>query len=846
MLSAHPGRAESTVRYAPPAGWVVVDKMATLAPTPPGDVSYGYDYLLLDNQVAVREEAAYSHNVYRVTAEGALQSASRLSFNFDPAYEELTIHHLHVIRDGQTDDRLKTTEAKIIQQERDLDRHQLNGELTALFVLEDIRVGDVVDYAYTRRGWNPAFERHYFSRITTEWAVPVRQQKFRLTAPPDRVPAYRSQGPRAYAPVRSQLGSDVVLTWTGGGSAPVAEENETPEWYEAYSSIQFSEFTTWAQVVQWAEPIYSLPDPIPESVRAQAEKLTHGLATPGAKAVALLQFVQQEIRYLGMELGAGSYRPTPPAVVLARRFGDCKDKTMLFCALAHAAGVKAEPALLHSTYGNRISTWLPSPQAFDHVIAVVSLATGEQFWVDPTLTYQQGGLAARGLPDYGSALIVRPGNDRLTSINPSSMGLSKVDYKETIDVTGFDQPAKFRVRATSTGMRANAMRRYFAQTTPAELSKSYVNYYASVYPGLTASAPPRMSEDQEHNIVMVDEAYTVPNLWKIPAAGGRWEAEFFPKPILDLAARPSTTVRTTPLEIGFPASASLTTTVYLPEDWSVKPADKTFASDAFVGGIGIKGSGRVVVMSYSWNSRSDHIEAGQVAKHLQALNQYRDGLGYTLTYKQPGPVAAAPIPKDFRLNWMLVLTTLVTLTLALLGVRAIMARYPRQPPALEPPMIDVPGKRDLTGLGGWLYLVAIGVTLTPIRLLFLMGSVYRRFFNQDVWESIATPGGEAYHAWLGPLIVIEIVSNLLLVVAAVWMINLFYRRHRLFPALYIAILVFTLILLIGDNWAAGVVIPSPKSDGDHSNMDLFRTLAQAAIWIPYMLVSRRVRQTFTK
>jgi len=93
------------------------------------------------------------------------------------------VHHLRVIRDGQTEDRLKTTPVKVIQQERDLDRHMLNGELTALWVLEDIRVGDVVDYAYTQRGWNPALGRNYFSRVPTGWAVPVRSERFRLIAP---------------------------------------------------------------------------------------------------------------------------------------------------------------------------------------------------------------------------------------------------------------------------------------------------------------------------------------------------------------------------------------------------------------------------------------------------------------------------------------------------------------------------------------------------------------------------------------------------------------------------------------------------------------------------------------
>jgi transglutaminase-like putative cysteine protease len=837
VLSLGLARAESAVRYAPPSAWVVADPITTYAPTPAADVSYGYDYLLLDNQVSVREQENYAHHVYRITAEGALQSASRVSFDFDPAYQKLTIHHLRVIRAGQVEDRLKTTPAKIIQQERDLDRHLLNGELTALFVLEDIRVGDVVDYAFSRRGWNPALEQRYFSQISTEWAVPMRRQKFRLIAPPERVPASQSHGPRACVPVRSQLGGDVVLTWTGGGSAPIAEEKETPGWYEAYSSIQFSAFTTWAQVVQWAQPLYALPETLPEPVRAQAEQLTRGLTTDEARAAALLHFVQQEIRYLGMELGAGSYRPNPPEVVLARRFGDCKDKTMLFCALARAVGLKAEPALLHTLYGNRIRTWLPTPYAFDHVIAVVTLANHEQQWVDPTLTYQQGLLGARGMPDYGSALIVRAGNNQLAFVD--TPGRSTVDYQETFDVSAFDQPARFRVHTTFTGMSADSTRREFAQNTLAELSKNYVNYYASVYPGIAASAPPRMSEDKGLGTVYVDEAYTVPNLWKPPATGGRWVAEFYPKPISDLATRPAATVRTSPMAIAHPVSAALTTTVNLPENWTIKPDHKWIESDAFSGQIGISGAGRVVVMNYSWASKADHILAGQVAKHVQALNQFRESLGYRLTYRKHLAGVPAPAPRAFRLNWMLVLVALVSLTLALLTVRQVMGRYPRQPP------LNVAANPALTGLAGWLYVVAIGVTLTPIRLASLVFWTSRHSYSQTVWEALTTPGSSAYQSGLGSLIIVETAGNLLLLVFTVWLAILFYRRHRLFPAIYIATLTFNLLLIAGDTAAGSIIVQHPTGAGLETYNELLRVIVQAAIWIPYMLVSRRVRQTFT-
>ena len=843
LLPAGPALAEATVHYGAPPAWVEVDPASEHPPTPASDVSYGYDYLLLDTQVSMREQATYVHSVYRVTAEGALQSAARLTLGFDPAYEELTLHHLRVIRAGRTEDRLKTTPVKTIQQERDLDRHMLNGELTALVVLEDIRVGDVIDYAYTRRGWNPAFGGRYFSRISTGWSVPMRRQRFRLIGVAGRVPAVQPHGPRACVPVPGQAGQDATLVWTAGDVAPIAEEKETSDWHESYPSMQFSEFTSWAQVVRWAEPLYALPDPLPDSVRAQAATLTRGLASDDDRAVALLQFVQQEIRYLGMELGAGSYRPTPPAEVLARRFGDCKDKPLLFCALARAAGLTAQPALVHTEFLDHIEAWLPTPLAFDHVIAALPGPDGGVRWVDPTLTYQQGGLAWRGLPTYRRALVVRPGNDRLSPVEPPATARSNTKIEETIDTPGFDQPARFRVRSTFTGRSADSTRREFAQNTPAEIGKGYVNYYASVYPGLTMLAPPRFSEDAAHNVVTVEESYSVPNLWKKDTADGKLKAEFYPKPVLDYAVRPNTTVRTSPLAVAFPANLELTTSVHLPEDWTITRSDETMESDAFRGSVGISYAGRVAVMKYRWAARADHVEAARVAQHMQALTRFRDALGYTLSYKKPVRAAAPPpAPRGFRLNWMLVLVSLVTLTFALVTIRFVLARAGPPPP----PILGTPAQTALVGIGGWLYLVAIGVTVTPFFLMFSVIAPHRHSFNQDVWEAMTTPGAESYQAGLGALIIGEVVGNLILLTGGGWQMILFYKRHRLFPAVYITMIVFSLVLVFGDTVVAGFVVKQSPGEVGSAYAEVVRSIAQAAVWIPYMLVSRRVQLTFTK
>ena len=837
---------DNAVRFAPPLDWVERREEPTLVPTPAGDVTYGYDYLMLDRQVNVREQSVYWRSVYRITSEGALQSGARFTWNFDPAYEQLVLHHLRVIRDGVSQERLSEALIKIIQRENDLERHLLNGESTAFALLDDIRVGDVIDSAYTRKGWNPTFGGHYFGNLATGWSVPVRKQYFRLTAPANHAVLHRAQGETPVALTAGQQGEDRVLTWMSHASHPIEVESELPSWFSAYPYIQFSEFESWAQVVAWAEPLYAVPEPLPDAIREKAAALTQGLSLDSDKAVAILQFVQQEIRYLGMELGAGSHRPSQPGVVLARRFGDCKDKTLLFCTLMRAAGLTAYPALLNTEYRDKIEDWLPSPQDFDHVIACLP-QEGGYAWVDPTLSYQKGKIGMRGFPDYRRALVVRPGVDKLTTVTIPEAARSSAKIAERFDITAFDQPANFHVTTVYSGRSADSIRRYFAQTTPEQIAKYYVNYYASTYPGLSVVAAPTLVEDSLRNLVTIDESYTVPGLWKEEGRTQKLKAEFYPKTISDYAVRPKTTVRSMPLAVEHPAHASLTTVVNLPENWNVTPYDSITEDHAFRAKDSISVRGKVVTMNYSWESLSDHVPVELVPKHVETLNRYRDTLGYNLTYTKPAP-AADPSPKpparEPRVNWLLVLVTLVTVTVA--GYAAI--KVGRKRSEVPPLLVEI--NPELTGIGGWLILVAIGVTLRPLVLLGQLALGSHDSFNQDVWEAMTIPGRDSYQAALAPLIITETAGNLLLLIGSVLVLVLFYRRQRSFPVTFIVLLAFSAVFLVFDVWAGSHLLKhetttKPGLMGQEVR-NAIQSVAQALIWIPYLLVSRRVKATFTR
>ncbi|CAM2832044.1 DUF3857 domain-containing protein [Rariglobus hedericola] len=832
---------------APPSSWVDPITLPDTTTLKAADPAYGYDYLLINHQVNVAESETFDQNAYRLTSASALGSGARITWSFDPTYETLTLHHLRVIRDGVVQERLREGVVQIIQQERDLDRHMLNGRLTAFVLLEDVRVGDVIDYASSRRGANPVFGGKYMEDLSTGWSVPVRHQRIRIIVPSDRPLTHKQLGDSVLIPSSIRSGNDTILTWEGRDLPVIQGEGELPSWYTPYPSLQLTEFKSWAEVASWAVPLYALPDVVPESVATKAAELTEGLSTAEDKTIALLNFVQQEIRYLGLELGPGTHRPTAPADVLARRFGDCKDKTLLFCTLMRASGLKAWPALVNTDYRDHIKDWVPSPYAFDHVIACVSRGQA-LWWVDPTLTNQKGGALYRGLPDYRLSLPVDRNTDALAPITRPELAQRRMEIDERFDVTAFDAPARFKVVSRYTGLSADSIRAYFARTSLDEITKEYVNYYATAYPGLTSTKPVSISDRAETNTVTIEENYSVPDLWKSEDSEPNiLKANFYPQIISDYATQPSTRVRTMPLGISYPVNVLLTTRIHLHKDWEVPLTESTVTDHAFRLTDKMVGTGRLVTINYRWESLADNVPADKIASHVSAISRVRGTLGYNLTHNKAIAAANAntagtsDVVPRFRFNWMPIVLILVTSV-----VMFYVGRHFYALPALMPPPVPAPDETNLVGLGGWLIVVALGVIGRPIFCIVQLIREFGAVFNLDTWEAITTPGSATYQAAFGPIIITEVIGNTLLITGGLWLAVFFFKRKRAFPGAFIALMVFILLFLSVDTWAVDTLLKSDEPEKTKTISEITKVVIQCAIWIPYMLKSRRVKLTFTR
>ncbi len=136
------------------------------------------------------------------------------------------------------------------------------------------------------------------------------------------------------------------------------------------------------------------------------------------------------------------------------------------------------------------------------------------------------------------------------------------------------------------------------------------------------------------------------------------------------------------------------------------------------------------------------------------------------------------------------------------------------------------------------------VVVSPVRIGAFILALDMPIFTDGTWEILTTPGSEQYHSLWAPLLIFEIAGNLGFMAAYVVLAILFFRKSRLFPKTYIAIALTNLCFIVLDAWLSSfVLLNEPMFDPD-TTTEVVRSLVSVAIWVPYMMVSKRVRNTF--
>jgi hypothetical protein len=170
--------------------------------------------------------------------------------------------------------------------------------------------------------------------------------------------------------------------------------------------------------------------------------------------------------------------------------------------------------------------------------------------------------------------------------------------------------------------------------------------------------------------------------------------------------------------------------------------------------------------------------------------------------------------------------------------------YPGQKDAIENRIEELEVPSNGEAIGGWLILIALGIVITPFRLLIFMVPTYSEIFSTGIWQALTTQGSEAYNPLWAPIIILEIIINSGMLLVWFYLAYLFFTKKSLFPKVYIGLAIFSLAFILADAFAITLVLPNEPIFGPDTIQEVLRALVMVVIWVPYMLLSKRVKATF--
>ena len=161
-------------------------------------------------------------------------------------------------------------------------------------------------------------------------------------------------------------------------------------------------FASWDAVAKWYESLAKGRYDLPQSAVQNVQKLVSKANSDQEKVEILYRHLQDQTRYVAIELGIGAWQPYSAEWVLKNKYGDCKDLSTFMVAMLKACGISAYPALIGTRDRGVLIREFPSSQ-FNHCIAFVPLER-DTLWLECTADL----IAAGHLPsvDEGCDVLV--------------------------------------------------------------------------------------------------------------------------------------------------------------------------------------------------------------------------------------------------------------------------------------------------------------------------------------------------------------------------------------------------------------------------------------------------------
>ncbi len=632
--------AANNLQFGPPPAWV---RPVTLPP--PGTATpAAFKVLLLDHQVELTPNTVsyYLESVSRVQTPQGLTALGTLSLAWNPDTDVLIVHKVHIIRDGKVIDVLASGQKfTIAKRETNLAYATLDDTLTAILQPTDLQVGDILDVAYTLEHTDPVLAGHPMAQVEVPPGLPVSELDIRVQWPiSEPIRWHATQGLKDVHSFHDGDFSGIRLTMRH--VQPVIQPKGAPLRFLVDRRIDLTSFHSWAQLSSLFAPLFRKAQTLqPDSpLQSQIARIRAATGDPKQRAAMALRLVENEVRYVFLDLNQGGLVPASADLTWSRRFGDCKAKTALLLALLHGLKIDAQPVLVNTILGDGLNKRLPM-MLFNHVLVRANIE-GKTYWLDGTRLGDRN-LGHLHTPYDHWGLPLKASGAQLVEMVPQPLTQPLVRTAVRIDASaGVMDPAPFHVETTLRGDAGLLMKLQFANMTAAQSNAALRQYWSGQYDFVHVESVSATYDERSH-----EERFSMDGTAKMGWSRGQYEADILGMGYRADFEREPGPNPDAPYAVAYPFFKLVTETITLPDNGkgfslSGSDIDRTVAGIEYKRHAGIANG--VFTATSSQRSVATEFAASEAAQDQKALRH----LDRSKLYLE---VPTGQIPSAAQLGW---------------------------------------------------------------------------------------------------------------------------------------------------------------------------------------------------
>ncbi|AMR31230.1 hypothetical protein A0256_07210 [Mucilaginibacter sp. PAMC 26640] len=259
-------------------------------------------------------------------------------------------------------------------------------------------------------------------------------------------------------PEKTTEGNLEKYSWKVANLKALKPEDDALNW-QVFPKVMFAtnqfkfdgipgDFSTWENYGKWQQILNNDVCTLSPARVAEIQRMTAAISTDKEKAKFLYEYMQQNVRYVSIQLGIGGLKPFPATFVDEKKYGDCKALSNYMYALLKAVNIPSYYAMVRAGVNEEPADAAFPTDPFNHVILCIPFK-GDTTWLECTNNNKPFGKLGSFTENRNALLVTETGGKLINT--PRSNYSDNQFNSEVHLILNTDGSAKALVKILSTG-----------------------------------------------------------------------------------------------------------------------------------------------------------------------------------------------------------------------------------------------------------------------------------------------------------------------------------------------------------------------------------------------------------